>query len=63
MPTMEVPVRRVSVVSPRPFEDVVERLTTTIGRPDMTAFHHALAAATTADDLTAVVQGRSDPQI
>ena len=57
MPTIEVSVRRVSVVSSRPFEDVVERLTTTIGRPDMTAFHLALAAATTADDLKAVVQG------
>jgi uncharacterized protein (DUF302 family) len=57
MPTIEVPVRRVSVVSSRPFEDVVQRLTTTIGRPDMTAFHLALAAASTADDLKAVVQG------
>ena len=57
MSTIEVPVRRVSVVSSRPFEDVVQRLTTTIGRPDMTAFHLALAAATTADDLKAVVQG------
>ena len=63
MPTIEVPVRRVSVVSSRPFEDVVQRLTTTIGRPDMTAFHLAVAAAKTADDLKAVVQkaiGSSD---
>jgi uncharacterized protein (DUF302 family) len=57
MRTIEVPVRRVSVVSSRPFEDVVQRLTTTIGRPDMTAFHLALAAASTAEDLKAVVQG------
>jgi uncharacterized protein (DUF302 family) len=55
--TIDVPVRRVSIVSSRAFEDVVERLTTTIGRPDVTAFHLALAAATTADDVEAVVQG------
>jgi len=57
MPTIEVPVRRVSVVSSRPFEDIVRRLTATIGRPDMKAFHEALAAATTVADLEEVVQG------
>jgi len=57
MPTIEVPVQRVSVVSSRPFEDIVRRLTATIGRPDMKAFHSALAAATTVADLEEVVQG------
>jgi hypothetical protein len=57
MPTIEVSVRRVSVVSSRPFEDIVRRLTATIGHPDMHAFHKALAAATTVADLEAVVQG------
>jgi uncharacterized protein (DUF302 family) len=57
MPTIEVPVQRVSVVSSRPFEEVVRRLTATIGRPDMHAFHKALAAATTVADLEEVVQG------
>ena len=47
MPTIEVQVRRVSVVSSRPFEEIVRRLTVTIGRPDMNAFHKAVAAATT----------------
>lgn len=58
MTTIEVPLRRISVVSSRPFEDVVQRLTATIGRPDMNAFHGALVAATTAADLEDVV-GRS----
>ena len=45
MPTMEVQVRRFSVVSSRPFEEIVRRLTATIGHPDMNAFHSAVAAA------------------
>jgi len=57
MPTIEVQLRRVSVVSPMPFEEVVRRLTATIGHPDMNAFHKALAAATTVTDLEAVVHG------
>ena len=57
MPTIEVRVRRVSVVSSKPFEEVVRRLTATIGRPEMNAFHKALAAATTLAELEEVVQG------
>jgi hypothetical protein len=57
MLTIEVLVRRVSVVSSRPFEEIVRRLTATIGHPDMNAFHKALAAATTVADLEEVVQG------
>ena len=57
MPTMQVQVRRFSVVSSRPFEEIVRRLTATIGHPDMNAFHSAVAAATTVADLEAVVQG------
>lgn len=57
MSAIEVKVRRFSVVSSRPFEDVVNRLTSTIGHPDMKAFHNAIATATTVDDLKEVVQG------
>ena len=57
MPTIEVKVRRFSVVSSRPFEEIVERLTATIGHPDMKAFHSAIVAATTVADLEQVVQG------
>ena len=57
MPTMQVQVRRFSVVSSRPFEEIVRKLTATIGHPDMNAFHSAVAAATTVADLEAVVQG------
>ena len=57
MPTIDVPVRRFSMVSQRPFEEVVRRLTATIGRPDMTAFHNAVALASTVAELETVVRG------
>jgi uncharacterized protein (DUF302 family) len=63
MLTIEVQLRRVSVVSSRPFEEIVRRLSATIGHPDMSAFHKAVAAATTVADLEEVVQraiGSSD---
>jgi hypothetical protein len=56
MPTIEVQVHRVSTVSQRPFEDVVSRLTASIGHPDMGTFRRALASATTLGDLEKVVQ-------
>jgi uncharacterized protein (DUF302 family) len=63
MPTIDILVRRFNVVSKRPFEEVVQRLTTTIGRPDLKAFHGAVAAAATVGDLEAIVRqavGSSD---
>jgi uncharacterized protein (DUF302 family) len=45
----------ISVVSSKPFEEIVGRLTETIGRPDMKAFHKAVAAAKTVADLELVV--------
>lgn len=57
MAIIDIPVRRTSVVSSRPFDEIVSRLTATIGRPDMNTFHSAIAAAATVDDLEEVVQG------
>ena len=61
MSTIEVPLRRVSVVSSRPFDEIVRRLTASLGHPDMNAFHKAIAAATTLADLEAVVLGAIGP--
>ena len=56
MLTRDMQVRRISIVSSRPFDAVVERLTSSIGRPDMRAFHAALVAADSAADLETVVR-------
>ena len=55
--TTSVQLRRLSAVSARAFDDVVTRLTATIGRPDMDAFRRALASATTAAELRDAVHG------
>jgi hypothetical protein len=63
MPTIDIPLRRFSVVSQRPFEEIVGRLTATIGRPDMNAFHDAVASASSVVELETVVRraiGSSD---
>jgi hypothetical protein len=57
MSTIEVQVRRFSVVSSKPFEDVLRALTATVGRPDMEAFHSAIVGARTVADLEEVVHG------
>lgn len=61
MPETEIPVRRVSFISSRPFDEVVSRLTETIGRPDMTAFRNAVAASATFADLDAAIDGAVGP--
>ena len=61
MTVREVSVRRTSVVSSRSFEELVHRVTATIGRPDMVAFHVALADAATVQDLERVVRDAIGP--
>lgn len=56
MPTIEIQLRRLSVVSSKPFDEVVSTLTAAIGHPDMTAFHKAVTAANTTADLEQLVQ-------
>lgn len=57
MPITELRVRRLNLVSLRPFEEIVERLGATIGHPDMHAFYRAISATKTVADLEEVVQG------
>jgi len=57
MPITEIRVRRFSLVSSRPFEDVVLKLSANIGRPDIDEFQRDIAATRTAADLEALVQG------
>lgn len=53
--TLVFPVRRVSVVSSRPFDEVVGQLGAAIGRPDMTEFRSAMTSAATLSELEEVV--------
>ena len=57
LPTREIRVRRFTVVSSKPFDEVVRRLTATVGRPDTNAFHDAISSATNAAELEKVVHG------
>ncbi len=56
MRTLEVQARRVTIVSSKPFEEIIRSLTATIGHPDMNAFHKAVVAATSIADLEEVVR-------
>lgn len=55
MPTIAIQVQRFSVISSRPFEEIVRTLTASIGHPDMNAFLRAVAVARTVADLEKVV--------
>jgi uncharacterized protein (DUF302 family) len=55
LPTLVFPVRRVSVVSSRPFDEVVHALGACIGKPDMDAFRSAMSKAATISELEALV--------
>src|SRR6185436_4948580 len=57
MTTTEVCVRRFTLVSSRPFEEISRTLTSSIGKPEMTAFRRALVAAESFAELEAVVRG------
>ena len=61
MSTIEVQLRRFSLVSARPFQEVVNRVTADIGRPDLNAFHNELAATKTAEELEPLVQAAAGP--
>jgi len=59
--TIEIQVRRFSVVSSRPVDAIVRRLTATIGHPEMDVFRNAIAAARTPADLETVVENAIGP--
>jgi nitrilase len=61
--TREISIQRLSLVSHKSFEEVVQSLTATIGHPDIKTFHKDLAAAGTVASLENIVHeaiGSSD---
>jgi hypothetical protein len=61
MQTIDIPVQRASIVSSKPFDEIVLRLTATIGRPNMNEFHQAIAAATSVTRLEEIVHAAIGP--
>ncbi|MBO9204366.1 MULTISPECIES: DUF302 domain-containing protein [Niastella] len=61
MISTEIKVSRISIISQRPFEEVVKRLTEAIGHPDMKSFHHSIIASKDGADLEAMVEVATGP--
>jgi uncharacterized protein (DUF302 family) len=61
MQATDIQVRRMSVVSSRPFDEVVNRLAANVGHPDMTAFNRDMKASRTMADLEKLVQAATGP--
>jgi uncharacterized protein (DUF302 family) len=56
MATIQVSVQRFSVISSKPFENILKELESQIGRPDMSAFTKAVTAADSYGELEKTVQ-------
>lgn len=59
--TTEVKVERFSLVSPKPFSEVVAAIDAAVGHPDMRQFHSSMAAATSWHDLERVIAAAVGP--
>lgn len=61
MSIREVQVQRVTLVSVRPFDEVVARIDAQIGHPDMAAFREAFSNAQSRGEMEAVVNPVTKP--
>ena len=61
MPTIQVTVQRFSMLSRNPFENVVAKLSVTIGHPDMRAFPKDVTTAKTFEELEQVIHKAVGP--
>ena len=52
----EIEVRRLSIVALKPFEEVVHKIRSLIGHPDMTTFHDSVTSAKTVEELEKLVK-------
>jgi uncharacterized protein (DUF302 family) len=57
MQTTDIPVRRISFVSSKTFNETLRILTATIGQPDTSAFQKAIEEASTLSELQEIVSG------
>jgi uncharacterized protein (DUF302 family) len=56
MTSIEIKVRRISIISHRSFDEVIQKLTAEVGHPEMKAFHQLLLNAKNDRELEAMVQ-------
>jgi uncharacterized protein (DUF302 family) len=56
MTTRQINIQRVSVISSKPFETVVEAIEGAVGRPDMREFSRRMVAAATFEEITDTVR-------
>src|SRR5262249_31229338 len=56
MPTRRIDAERFSLISSKPFQDVLAALDEAVGHPDMNAFGKSVGAATTFSELERVIQ-------
>jgi hypothetical protein len=61
MPIREIQIQRLSIVSSRPFDEVVARVDQSIGHPDMAAFRKDIAAAQSEAELEKIVRDAVAP--
>lgn len=61
MSIREVQIQRVTLVSARPFDEVVARIDAQIGHPDMAAFREAVSNAQSRGDMEAVINAATKP--
>jgi uncharacterized protein (DUF302 family) len=61
MTSIEIKVRRISIISHRSFDEVIKKLTAAIGHPEMKAFHHGIVNAKNGAELEVMVQEATGP--
>ena len=61
MTSIEITVRRISIISHRSFEEVIQKLTASVGHPDMKAFRQLILNAKNGADLEALTQEATGP--
>jgi uncharacterized protein (DUF302 family) len=61
MATRSIYVQRLSIISSKPFPEVVVSIEAQVGHPNMAAFRKAVTAAQTEDELEKVIQGSLGP--
>ena len=59
--SIEITVRRISIISHRSLEEVIKKLTAAIGHPEMKAFHQGILNAKNGVELEALVQEATGP--